>query len=102
MVAHHILDVLSAQELLGLYPKGHFMRYAVDGLLCLGINVLAHGIGQIGFHVLGSPLVEETPYACLAIALGTEIYGSVCLGEGEVLVLAGEVTLLACERDDIF
>ena len=68
------------------------------GLLSMGVT----GMDEVILTVEGDALVEETPYACLAIALGTEIYGSVCLGEGEVLVLAGEVTLLASERDDIF
>ena len=84
MVAHHVLHVLHTQGLLRLHVQRHGRSLSVTLCIC-----------QVRCHILCSPFIEETPYACFAEPKSTEVGRCISISKGEVLILTLEISFLA-------
>ena len=88
MVAHGVLHILHGNLAVGLHKQRHrsvrLTQYIRQEL-----------VAAVGKHI------EIAPYACLAIATGTEIERSIGIGKAEILVHTVKIALLACKGDDI-
>ena len=88
MVAHGVLHILHGNLAVGLHKQRHrsvrLTQYIRQEL-----------VAAVGKHI------EIAPYACLAIATGTEIERSVGIGKAEILVHTVKIALLACKGDDV-
>ena len=104
MVTHHVRYILDTD----LARRLHEERES----LCL---VVSHCIVDIVVSILGNDVsvlvlecelavaedVECSPGTCLAASHSAEIKRCICVAEAELLVLSAEISLFACECDDV-
>ena len=90
MVAHGIEDLLGRDLGSGLNPQ----RHTVGG-------IVTHSIVDILVHIVGE-CAEEAPHTRLTGTHGTEIQRSIRVAEREIGIVARVVSLLACERDNVW
>ena len=84
MVAHAHFHIMNAHFSVGHYPQWH----------ALGIGILTRGVCHIALHVIRE-MIEECPYASLAIAATTKVGGCIGIAETEIFILAIKPSHLA-------